>query len=119
MDNKKLFRVVSLIPEDEVSSYRVEFVNRLAPTLPTSSTPGHPRLSGNINSLYDLFIEYFQKHIEITYCNVSLKRGGSIELDCLSGMLFIKAELQFPFLDKLVALHLLGSDAPLTSVRFF
>jgi hypothetical protein len=118
MENKKLFRILSLIPEEEVSSYRVEFVNRLAPFDPNASSPVQTRFSDTISCLHDLFNEYFQNHIDLTYCNVSLKKGGSLELDCLGSMLFVKADLTFPILDKLVTLDLLGSEKPLTSVRF-
>lgn len=115
MDNKKLFRILSLIPEERVQSFTIEYINRR-----DSGTPGtlYPTLSTDVLTLYDLFMNYFQNHFELTSCKVFLKEGGFLEVDCLSGILWMKVETQFPFLDTLVSLGLLGKDKPLNTVRF-
>jgi hypothetical protein len=115
MENKKLFRILSLIPEELVQSYSIEYINHT-----DSGTPGtsYPTLSTDVLTLYDLFWNYFQNHIELLSCKVFLNEGGFLEVDCLSGVLWINVEIQFPFLDTLVRTGLLGKDKPLNTVRF-
>ena len=115
MENKKLFRILSLIPEERVASYTIEYINRR-----DSGTPGtfHPTVSTETSSLYDLFMNYFQNHLELISCKVSLKEDCFFKIDCLSGMLWIKGEFQFPFLDTLITLGLLGKENVLNTVRF-
>jgi len=118
MENKKLFRILSLIPEDLVESYCVEFINRKGAGEADSPTQLRPTISGEISSLYDLFITYFDTYIDLISCKVLLKEGGFIEIDCLGGLMRVNAAIQFAFIDKLVSLGLLGADKPLNTVRF-
>jgi hypothetical protein len=116
MDNKKLFRVLSLIPEENVQFYRMEYIDRKDPT--DLRNYNYPRVSDNISCLYELFIEFFQNHIELNSCVIYLKSGGTIKVDCLAEKLFICGDLQFPFLDKLANLGLLGKEKSLKAVLF-
>jgi hypothetical protein len=115
MENKKLFRILSLIPEELVQSYSIEYINHT-----DSGTPGtlYPTVSTEIPTLYELFMKYFQNHIELLSCKVFIKEDCFLEIDCLSGVLWINVEIQFPFLDTLVRTGLLGKDKPLNSIRF-
>ena len=116
MDNKTLFRILSLIPEENVESYWVEYFNRQE-TRQTNS-PVYPSHSEKIQSSYELFTEYFHNHIEISYCRIYLKEGGSVEVDCLGFILWVKADISFPIFDKLNTLGFLGKDKAISSIRF-
>ena len=115
MDNKKLFRILSLIPEEAVKCYRIQYINRR-----DTGTPGtlYPTVSNEITTLYDLFMNYFQNHIELTSCKVFIKEDCFLEIDCLSGVLWINADIQFSFLDTLIRIGVLGKDKCLNSIRF-
>lgn len=116
MDNKTLFRILSLIPESHIDSYWLEYFNRLE-TRQTNS-PVYPCHSEKIQSSHELFTEYFHNHIEISYCRIYLKEGGSVEVDCLGFILWVKADISFPIFDKLNTLGLLGKDKAISSIRF-
>ncbi len=116
MDNKNLFRVLSLISEDFVHHYRMEYIDRTDPK--DLRNFNYPRVSNDIATLYDLFMEFFQKHIELNSCIVYLKNGSTIKIDCLAQKLFIHGDLQFPFLDNLARLGMFGKDKDLTTILF-
>ena len=98
METNHLFRILSLIPDDLVQGYRVEYVVKN-----DSSTFNlhHTIISPTIPTLTQLFLQFFQPHIEIFSSDVYLKEGGFLEVDTLSGILTIHAEIQFLLVDTL------------------
>lgn len=116
MDNKKFFRILSLISEEFVQHYRMEYIDRTDPN--DLRNFNYPRVSGDIPCLYDLFIEFFQNHIELNSCVVYLKNGSTIKIDSLAQKLLIRGDLQFPFLDNLARLGLFGKGKDLDTIAF-